>query len=643
MERHDTHILSDSQEEDEKGENSHCYVFNNSSNSDSNSLKNTVNTNTKRGSKFKLSDVFQINNNEENEILNGSIISIQDLKISIQENNKENIVKEYKNKSQINNIPDNVRIKMIKLNYDDNLSILNKYLISTPYLINRLKLKKIKRKRNCVSFEKIKEKPKPKLKLPQSSEDTKKSNKISKKKKKINIPPQSDSNSEIIDIKNSISSKEEEKKVKNLYDILKSKNLKLLKISQNSFMINKERNKEDNDDEKLNNFKKKVKSMNSLAKLDNKIQRQNDFYLKQNYEINSLKRNYFSPGQIKINGSKRFEILQEKKKENKYNNPEYNSRLIISNDNNSTYSLRYHNNSCSNQDYIRKVYNYEFKNNDFNENEKDYCKNNFIDDEYNGNHNNNHFYENNYNRNNNYNENYIACMNRMKKMNLINNDMSTKSNQGLLKLGNDRRIKILYDLYCKQPNREKKIISRINSAFSLKNRSNFKNGYNYLELNDDIENNGNIFKRRLYKENNNNKNWLLKLLRVQKEKNKRHYEKHFGNNDSCPLCQQMDKKNEEQIKKIGVFHIPSDYKKSEPKSTSKQRRINSAYPNFIRANVNLNFAKENELINFKNKLHFNKSSALLNESNRKKEIYDINQLQKKILLKKQRFTNNNCS
>ena len=659
MERHNTHILSDSQEEEDKEENNHFYEFNDTKNSESNSLKNTIQSNTKKESKFSLNELIQNNNNDEKELINDSLISSRDLEDIfynekrfikkpeiIKDNNKdknEDKNNEKENNNNKNKNPENVKIKMIKLNYDDNLSILNKYLISTPYLINRLKLKKIKRKRNCVSFEKIKEKPKPKLKLPQSSEDTKKSNKISKKKKKINIPPQSDSNSEIIDIKNSISSKEEEKKVKNLYDILKSKNLKLLKISQDSFMINQERNKEDNDDEKLNNFKKKVKSMNSLAKLDNKIQRQNDFYLKQNYEINSLKRNYFSPGQIKINGSKRFEISQEKKKENKYNNPEYNSRLIISNDNNSTYSLRYHNNSCSNQDYIRKVYNYEFKNNDFNENEKDYCKNNFIDDEYNGNYNNNHFYENNYNRNNNYNENYIACMNRMKKMNLINNDMSTKSNQGL-KLGNDRRIKILYDLYCKQPNREKKIISRINSAFSIKNRSNYKNGYNYLELNGDFENNGNIFKRRLYKENNNNnKNWLLKLLRVQKEKNKRHYEKHFGNNDSCPLCQQMDKKNEEQIKKIGVFHIPSDYKKSEPKSTSKQRRINSAHPNFIGVNVNLNFAKENELINFKNKLHFNKSSALLNESNKKKKIYDINQLQKKILLKKQRFTNNNCS
>jgi hypothetical protein len=232
-------------------------------------------------------------------------------------------------------------------------------------------------------------------------------------------------------------------------------------------------------------------------------------------------------------------------------------------------------------------------------------------------------------------------MNRMKKMNLINNDMSTKSNQGL-KLGNDRRIKILYDLYCKQPNREKKIISRINSAYSIKNKSSFKNGYNFLELNDDFESNGNILKRRLYKENNN-RNWLLKLLKDQREKNKRHYEKHFGNNNSCPLCQQMDKKNEEQIKKIGVFHIPSDYKKSEPKSTSKQRRINSAYPNFNAANVNLNFTKENELMNYKNKLHFNKSSAFFNESNFKKNIYDINQFQKKITLNKQRIVNNNYS
>ena len=107
---------------------------------------------------------------------------------------------------------------------------------------------------------------------------------------------------------------------------------------------------------------------------------------------------------------------------------------------------------------------------------------------------------------------------------------------------------------------------------------------NLMPLNDNAEN---MIKKRLYN-SNKNKNWLLKLLRIQKEKNTRHYEKHFGSNQSCPLCQQMDKKNEEQIRKIGIFHVPSDYKKTEEKNTAKKRRINSAYPN---VNVENNYIK----------------------------------------------------
>ena len=165
--------------------------------------------------------------------------------------------------------------------------------------------------------------------------------------------------------------------------------------------------------------------------------------------------------------------------------------------------------------------------------------------------------------------------------------------------------------------KKKKTISRIKSAYSIKNKNIFRNGYNLLELNENLENKDNMLKRRLYKESNDN-NWLLKLLRIQKEKNTRHYEKHFGNNQSCPLCQQMDKKNEEQIRKIGVFHIPLDYKKTEERSTSKKRRINSAYPIFNAENNNL---KENELLNSKSTLHFNRSSALFNESGLKKKNY----------------------
>ena len=631
MERHDTHILSESQDDEEKDENNHFYEFNDTDNSESNSLKNTIYSNSKKESKFSLNELIQSNKKEEKDIINDSLISSQDLE-DVFYNEQRDIKKPDKikgnnNKDVKNKVPDNVKIKMIKLNYEDNLSILNEYLLSTPYIINRLKLRKIKKKRRCVSLGNIRQKPKPKPKLKLSkNEDNSKKNEKKSKRKKINKPlkSESDSNSEFTK-----SSKEDEKngsKVKSLYDILKSKNLKLLKISQNSFMINQENNNYNFYEEKMNNLKQNVKGMNLFGdKLNNKIQKQNEIYYNNG---NSLKSNYFSPEKIKINGHKRFEILQMRDKDNRLKHPEINSRLIILNDNNSQYSLRYHNNSCSNQDYIRKQYNNKFRNYDFNENEKGVCYNNFINKDLDRN------YRRNY-ENNNYNENYIACLNRMKRMNLIN----TRPDYGL-KLKSDKKIKILYDLYCKKPCKEKKIISRINSSYSIKNKNIFRNGYNLLELNENSENNDNMLKSKLYKESNNN-NWLLKLLRIQKEKNARHYEKHFGNNQSCPLCQQMDKKNEEQIRKIGVFHLPpSDYKKTEERSTSKKRRINSAYPIF---NIENNVVKENELINNKSTLHFNRSSALFNESGLKKKLFNINNLNRKIQINKQKFLNNNFS
>ena len=171
---------------------------------------------------------------------------------------------------------------MIKLNYEDNLSILNEYLSSTPYIINRLKLRKVKKKRRCVSFENIRQKPKPKPKLKLSkNEDNSKKNKKASKKKKINKPLKSESESNSDFTKSSKENEKNGKKVKSLYDILKSKNLKLLKISQNSFMINQEKNNYNFYEEKMNNFKRKVKSMNSFGDpLYNKIQKQNEIYYK---------------------------------------------------------------------------------------------------------------------------------------------------------------------------------------------------------------------------------------------------------------------------------------------------------------------------------------------------------------------------
>jgi len=696
MERHDTHILSDSQEDDEKEENEHFYIFNNSKNSDSNSLKNTIQSNSKRGSKFNLNDLIQPKNNDENEIYNESLVSSKDLEdlfydesrftkqlikkkenekdkdkdkdkekekgkesevennnVENNKNNKsmdkielknsliENNVDVNKNKlnvTEINKIPDNIKIKMIKLNYDDNISVFNNLLTYTPNLINKLKLKKSKKKRNCISFEKDKEKVKNKLKNNQNNkkEETKKNIRI-QKKKKINLPQSDDTYSEKSSLNNNINNNNniENKKMKNLFDILKNNNLKSFKISTNSFTIMTKNTGSSID--KSKNIKKKIKTNNSIGyKLNNnKIQKQNEFYLKQDYEYNLLKRYNFSPGKIQINGKKRFQILQSKNENNKLHQ-EYDSKFIITN-NNSQYSLRYYNNNNSSNNNSNNKYIQNRRSNDYNSNYiQEY--NNEYDEDYDYN-------ENEYN--NNYNDDeYYSIINRMKRMNMYNSNKNLKQNSGL-KLKTDKKIKILYDLYCKRPKKEAKSINRINSAYSLKNgTTRFTNlpNVNYMDINHNMENRDNMIKNRLYN-NNNNKNWLLKLIKVQKDKNMYHYEKHFGNNESCPLCQQMDKKNEEQIRKIGVYHMASDIKKSDSRSNSKKkRRINSAFPNSHIKNFNGQFSKEIDVKSgTRNNLHYNKSTALFNEYNLSKNMYNNKMKRKLQFNNRQKYMNSNFS
>ena len=79
MERHDKHILSDSQEDDEIEDSEHLYIFNNSQNSESNSFKNTIQSNSRKGNKFNFNDIIQINNNEGNKFNNQSLVSSRDL------------------------------------------------------------------------------------------------------------------------------------------------------------------------------------------------------------------------------------------------------------------------------------------------------------------------------------------------------------------------------------------------------------------------------------------------------------------------------------------------------------------------------------------------------------------------------------
>ena len=722
MERHNTHILSDSEEEDDADENNHLYYFNDSnSNSESNSDKNTIYSNTKKTDPFKIDDL-KSNDNCKKEIMDESLISIKDLeemfynenrytkptnhskikenkkkknnkKENKEENNIEknkenkeendidnnkdikennniddnkdikenNIIEDIKennniddnkdikenniiednkeieeneekqeikkpeiNSDDVNNknikkkkVKNNIKIQVIKLNFDDNASSIKRDFKLTPRLINFSDIKKSEKKINC-TFPNVSNENRKKYRLNKKNEDSKNENKQDKKlkkKKKLNLAPQSDSKSN----RSSNNSKKDLNNISNLFDILKNKNLKSLKICKNSFFIPTK--KSNSIEAKIQTFKKGTKSSNSSIY---QINKQNDFYLKQDYELNLFKKEYFSPEKIKINGIKRFEILQNRKEDDKYN--EYNSKFVLTNNNNSQYSFRYHNNNSTNYNYNKysqKKYEDEI--------------NNGYNIDYNGDN------TGDYNRNINYNQDYINCMDRIKRMNRYGPTKNMKQNSGI-NLRGDRKIKILYDLYCKRPNKENKNIPRINSAHSIKDinmRNNInRNAYNLIDLNGNFENKDKMIQNRLY--NNNNKNWLLKLLKVQKEKNLYHYEKHFGNNENCPLCQQLDKKNEEQIKKIGVYHMSSDQKNMEIKKHSKKRRINSAYPNLAK-NKPKYFDKK-ELINeSRNNMNYNKSTGLFNEYNINRKITNNNNLKRRFQTNKQNYLKSNYS
>ena len=219
---------------------------------------------------------------------------------------------------------------------------------------------------------------------------------------------------------------------------------------------------------------------------------------------------------------------------------------------------------------------------------------------------------------------------------------------------NDKTIKILYDLYCRKPMQNQKNILPIKSAFSL-NEYNHKNNFN-KKMND-----FNLFKNTInfqyaknlnnnnYIINNNKKRWLFRLLKLKKV-NMYHYDKHYGNTESCPLCQEMEKKNEESIVKKGI-PILRDNKKNELKSsktTLHNRRVYSACSKYYRKK-NKNESSKSDIENNnddnkrkildKNKISLN--NIIVKEKNNKKPT--INIIRKKLEINKVIYNEKNFS
>ena len=128
---------------------------------------------------------------------------------------------------------------------------------------------------------------------------------------------------------------------------------------------------------------------------------------------------------------------------------------------------------------------------------------------------------------------------------------------------------------------------------------------------------------------------MFRLIKLKKVVNIYKYDKHFGNTESCPLCQEMDKKNEESILKKGISPN-KDNKKNESKTSLQHRRIYSAITNYRRKNRNgasksdINDENENDANKSRN-INMNKSgiNTIKDKSiNKKNKIKVINVFEK---------------
>ena len=556
MKRHDTHLLSYSLEEGERSEEGHQYTFNNSKNSLKNSDNNSLYSNSKRNSPFKFDNLKQNNINDENV----SIISSKEIEdifykeqnnFSLEKKNKE------KNKKLINikinknkvksNENKNKNLKILKLKRGNKKEIINRYLTYSNSLINKNKKNNMIKKRICISVNNSYHNSKKNIK--EIKKKNKHKNKILKKPSKSkrlkldlkykNVVIEND-NINMEDL-------EENKKIKNLIDLINKQKIKSLKISKNYFSIKTNKVVKPillDKNIKTNDIRKKY-----YLKFNNKIQHQNDFYLEQ--ENNKI--NYIPPYKYELKSIERFKYINKKKK--------------LRESNSSKNSL-----SSNNSNYNKKF-----------------------------------------------------CINTFNKY----NDYKNKNKSLIIKTKkNDNKIQVLYELCHKNPNFQRKKIQRIRSAFSAseeKHRlliynkiNNFQISKKKLNFKSKRSKNKKISKNNLIFYNNSY--WLKKLIKLRKLTNLHHYEKHFGSTESCPLCQKMEKKNEESIREKGIQSLFSE-KKNESINLNS-RRIKSAisrYNNIKRSkneSINLQKNKSRNLIT--NKSGFN--SSIINEKKNKNNI-----------------------
>ena len=596
MERHDTHILSSSEEEEHYGKK-HKYSFNEFNNSISSSEKISVHSNSKENSPFKL-DFLKLNNkriiNNNNLNNDDSIISIKNIDdifyneiektLSVKETHVNTDNKNEKNnqgdntlkigdisyeskKIEINNNEEtslsnqygklNLKIKLIKTNYNNKNKNKNNHVTYTPRLkIESISFDNIKKRSTSVSY------PSPDSKKfnEKYNNDNTKSSRKSTKSKQLKLSSEYENFNNVNNTNNNNNSSknlEEDTNMKNLINLLKQKKIKSLKVSKDSFSLNSKKNNPIllGQYPKLNKNKIYIPYENT-----NRIQHASNFYFEQenNYDI---EKTMIPP--INCNISKRRSIQCFPQNDNMNENHYYSSKYIVNHHTNSQY-----------------------------------------------------------------------CMSSFSKQ----YHKSKKNTR--LKLKNDKKIKILYDLYCGKEDTKVRNLQRIKSALSIKRKKSKKpipKGITNLNI---IKN---INYANMKNDNylNNKNSWLFKLIKLKKcNKKVFPYEKHFGNHENCPLCQEMEKKNEESIIKKGISPNNSAKKNNnnESRTSLQKRRIYSATSknnaSKIKNECKSEVYKENETNRtrnlFTNKNNYNSVMVNKNKNVINNKIINSNMIKRKL-------------
>ena len=274
--------------------------------------------------------------------------------------------------------------------------------------------------------------------------------------------------------------------------------------------------------------------------------------------------------------------------------------------------------------------------------------------------NNNHFNKNNYNFYDNKikqpNIYYGTKLNRLSpnKFQNENNFILNKNKISLLKSYKNLYDSLNINYFPKSPNKskplkskkmKKKIKNKIEMMYNIYIGNNAKN-YNFqqMKLNDSIFDNQ---KKRIWTKKKNSKKFMNfcygkynrdiinNLKKIQQRDiftNFNNFNIHCGNNDSCPVCQSIEHKNEESILKKGIHPMTSNIGNNDTSKNSWQkRRVYSALSRILTRKVNKNYSEFDEIYD---NINSNLSRCLsISRNNNNTNKSKLDDLKKKIINK----------